>query len=84
MLDKGTYMYYLVRSGSNRFNLKDTQNRVYSLWQPSIHKVFKYLTNSSIYAPASSSSLTEDTILYKFSEFPTYEYIQSNYPELLI
>jgi hypothetical protein len=75
-------MYYLVRSGSSGFNLKDTQNQVYGLWQLSIPEVFKYLANNPVYA--SSSSLNENTILHKFSELPTYEYIQSNYPELLI
>jgi hypothetical protein len=81
MLDKRTYMYYLVTSGC-RFNLKDTQNRIYCTWQLSIPKVFEHLASS--YVNESSSSLTENTILYEFSELPTYEYIQSNYPELLI
>jgi hypothetical protein len=74
-------MYYLVEFDGG-FNLKDDQNRAYSTWQHSISEVFKRLANSPICE--SSSSLIENSILYKFSEFPTYEYLQSNYPELLI
>jgi hypothetical protein len=75
-------MYYLVKSRSGSFNLKDTQNRVYGLWKLSVPKVFKYLENNHIHE--SSSSLDENTILHEFPELPTYEYVQSNYPELLI
>jgi hypothetical protein len=75
-------MYYLVEHYNSKFNIKNTENELFNCWCSSIDEVFRNL--GSIPIIESPSSLTENAILYEFSELPTYEYIQSNYPELLI
>jgi hypothetical protein len=75
-------MYYLVRHYGSKFNIKNANNELFGNWCTSTYKVFRCLKSFPL--TKSPSSLAENTILYEFSEFPTYEYIQSNYPELLI